>query len=510
MPEWSSGYNVDLGYTYGFYREISPAWLDYAAAVQGVASPSGQWRYLELGCGHGVGLVLLAALHPDHDFLGIDFNPLHIAHGRFLAVAAGLTNVQFEEADFVDLAKEWPTGWGKFNYVTAHGIYSWLAEPVRKGVVQTIEQATAPGALVYLSYNAMPGCAAMAPVQHLLRLWQTREALPSTKAVGIGVERLKGLIDAKSGMTSVFPAMGAGLDGMKDRDPSYLVHEYLHDNWQPLWFDEVAREVAAAKLVHVGTATLGEVSLPASLSAPQKAELARYEDPVLRQVMMDVLVNQGFRRDVFARGAVPLWPGSRADVLKAFRFGIANRPGNDEIKFNIGGKELPGKKDVYVPLLDALEAGPKTMTDLLEGGKTSSLSFASIVQAMTLMLHAEMIRLHTPLVEAKPARTLNAVLSQNAAEGGPHRYLAATKTGAVLQATDIEMTMLSEMIADPSITDAKVLASKLVVRLVALGKSLVHEGKPLREATAMMPYAQDLATRFLEKTYPLWKEQGVV
>ncbi len=467
-----------------------------------MASPSGQWRYLELGCGHGVGLVLLAALHPDHDFFGIDFNPLHIAHGRSLAAAAGLTNVHFEEADFVDLAKEWPAVWGKFDYVTAHGIYSWLAEPVRKSFVQTLKHATAPGAIVYLSYNTLPGCASMAPAQHLLRLWQTREALPSTKAIGIGMERLKGLMHAKSGMTGALPAMEPRLDKMKEQDPVYLAHEYLHDSWYPLWFDEVAKEVAAAKLVHVGTATLGEISLPVSLSKPQKAELARYKDPVLRQVIMDVLVNQGFHRDMFARGAVPLWPGSRADVLKAFAFSIANRPGNDEIKFNIGGKELPGNKEVYVPLLDALETGPKTMAELLNGGKTSSLSFRHILEAMTMMLHAGMIRLHTSLVEAKPAKALNVALSQKVADGGPYRYLIASNTGAVLRTGEIEMIMLSEMIADPSITDVNVLANKLVARLVALGKNLVQEGKPLRDATAMMPYAQSLAVRFLEKPTP--------
>ncbi len=156
MSDWSGGYNVDLGYTFGYYREISPDWMAFAALIQGGAPPQNAWRYLELGCGQGVGLILLAARHPDHDFLGIDFNPLHIAHARNLASAAGLANVTFEEADFVDLARDWPKDWGKFDYVSAHGIYSWLAGPVRRGLIGTLTHATAPGALVYLSYNTHP------------------------------------------------------------------------------------------------------------------------------------------------------------------------------------------------------------------------------------------------------------------------------------------------------------------------------------------------------------------
>src|SRR3546814_10811048 len=50
------------------------------------------FRYLELGCGQGFGLCLLAALYPHGAFVGVDFNPEHIAHARELAHGAGLSN----------------------------------------------------------------------------------------------------------------------------------------------------------------------------------------------------------------------------------------------------------------------------------------------------------------------------------------------------------------------------------------------------------------------------------
>ena len=53
MSTWSSGYNTDLGYTFGYYREISPEWLDYVALTKGVMPPTGAWRYLELRFGQG-------------------------------------------------------------------------------------------------------------------------------------------------------------------------------------------------------------------------------------------------------------------------------------------------------------------------------------------------------------------------------------------------------------------------------------------------------------------------
>ena len=35
MSDWSHGYNVSLGYTYGFYRELAPDWLDLCTRISG-------------------------------------------------------------------------------------------------------------------------------------------------------------------------------------------------------------------------------------------------------------------------------------------------------------------------------------------------------------------------------------------------------------------------------------------------------------------------------------------
>ena len=68
MSDWSHGYNVSLGYTYGFYRELAPDWLDLCTRISGYAAPSrstdGSFRYIEFGSGQGLGLCLLAAANP--------------------------------------------------------------------------------------------------------------------------------------------------------------------------------------------------------------------------------------------------------------------------------------------------------------------------------------------------------------------------------------------------------------------------------------------------------------
>lgn len=68
MSDWSHGYNVEGEYTFGFYREMSPVWLDYVGMLTGAQTPQGNGRrYLELGCGQGFHLFTLVAANSDRN-----------------------------------------------------------------------------------------------------------------------------------------------------------------------------------------------------------------------------------------------------------------------------------------------------------------------------------------------------------------------------------------------------------------------------------------------------------
>jgi hypothetical protein len=63
MSDWSHGYDVSVGYSFGFFREMAPDWLDFCSRLAGYEVPEradGKFRYLELGSGQGFGLCLLA------------------------------------------------------------------------------------------------------------------------------------------------------------------------------------------------------------------------------------------------------------------------------------------------------------------------------------------------------------------------------------------------------------------------------------------------------------------
>ena len=60
--DWTQGYVTDTIYTDGFFRELSPSWLNYVAALKGcLPIPLDRpFTYLELGCGLGRSTTVLA------------------------------------------------------------------------------------------------------------------------------------------------------------------------------------------------------------------------------------------------------------------------------------------------------------------------------------------------------------------------------------------------------------------------------------------------------------------
>src|SRR5450755_999854 len=163
----ASRYVDDVAYVRGFIPELSPAWLDFTGLLWGFepVDRTGGFAWCDLGCGQGVNAAVFAATHPSGQFHGIDFLAEHIDHARGLAKAAGAGNAVFHAADFgaaVDL--DLPP----LDYITAHGVYSWVDDRARRDLRRFVDRHLKPGGRVYVSYNALPGRAPDAPFQRLM------------------------------------------------------------------------------------------------------------------------------------------------------------------------------------------------------------------------------------------------------------------------------------------------------------------------------------------------------
>ena len=104
--------------------------------------PIDNCRVLEIGCASGGNLIPMAVTLPNSYFVGIDFAERQIADGQQVVAALGLTNVRLLAEDVLQITADF----GQFDYIIAHGIYSWVPPEVREKFAATVSaKFVAPG-----------------------------------------------------------------------------------------------------------------------------------------------------------------------------------------------------------------------------------------------------------------------------------------------------------------------------------------------------------------------------
>jgi len=292
--------DTEPAYTSLYFPQQSPVSINYLAKRQNVAVPEidAPFCYLDLGCGNGVTLNTLAASRLDCSFVGVDMMADHISNARVDAARGELSNVDYLELDFQGfLQHDAP----QFDYITLHGVYSWVSEDERRNVRDIIARFLKPTGLVYVSYNTLPGAAVLAPLRDILRSYTDNLSGSLIERTREGLKYLKFLKDNDALYIRNNPVVGAAIDAMFQQDIRYVAHEYLADTHTALGVSDVADEMAEISLKFCCGARLGSVHA-------QRAHLRKFQgildsrpDDVARESVKSVILNEKFRADIYAR-----------------------------------------------------------------------------------------------------------------------------------------------------------------------------------------------------------------
>ena len=507
--DWSEGYITDIAYTTGFYRELAPSFLGFVATLQGQAAPdpAAPFGYVELGCGQGFGTNLLSAVYPHGRFTGIDFNPAQIANARDLAAEAGLDNVAFREESFAQAAELDDTTLPPVDYIALHGIYSWISRGNQEAILRFIERKLKPGGLVYVSYNCQPGWAAMGPVQRLLIEHARRHPGRSDQQMSGALDFVDELAKAELGFFTQNTSVPKRLEGLEDKNPTYLAHEYLNDAWHPLFVTEVAADMAGVKLDYLGSASLLENF--ASLSMTGKAqELARAQgDPMLRELIKDYAANKQFRRDVYVRGGRPLSEPRKRDALARLGFAPLKPRAQMSFKFQTPLGEASGQEAIYGPVADVVADGGAGFPEILRaaGGDTGKA-----LQAVAALTFSGQVHPTPPPVDPAPAARLNRAVAERALAGEAYRHLAAPGIGNGIAASDVDSVALSVLLSGRAPASARELAAAVWDRFSEGGRRLVRDGKALDSDTENLAELERRLAPLLSELGPVWRSLGLV
>ena len=367
MHAWTDGYVSEITYTSGFYRELAPGLMRYALAMRGYDCHSFEdFTYCELGFGQGLSCNLLAATHAPGRFWGTDFNPEHAAGAQQLARQAGLTNTHWFDESFREfLERDTPA----FDFIGLHGIYSWVSEENRQILVEILRRKLKVCGVVYISYNTLPGWNNVIPLRYLLKSHEEALSAPREAVV----DKVRRSLDFAARLTSLnagyfgmTPGLAERIEQVRGLDPHYVVHEYFHASWTPVFFGQMVEALEAAKLSFACSANVTDQLVGLTLPPAVSEELGKIPDPVFRETVRDFCRNTQFRRDFFVRGARPLTPEEqRRRVLDTrFALNVPRAAIGDKVKVE-GGGEVSLRADIYPPILDALASGPANLAELL-------------------------------------------------------------------------------------------------------------------------------------------------
>jgi SAM-dependent methyltransferase len=326
MSQAGAGYITDVEYTATFNPHQAPAWLSYVAAINGYAAPRPDqpFTWCELGCGKGLTALLLAAMHPHAEFHACDLNPAHVAYATRLQEAGSVANLQLHDASIAQMAeRDLP----RFDYITLHGVYSWVPEPVRQEIVAFARARLKPGGLLMMTYNAMPGWAHAQPIRQMMQAYAAAAPGNSLDKARAAFGYVNFLAEQGAEYFRRLPAAAEHLKDMARRDIRYIAHEYLTPHGDPFYFAQVEARMRAAGLSFAGSMSPAdnypELMAPAQFhamleSAPSRAVLEMHRD---------FIANTSFRADLYAAQPAARPPAELpAERLEGIAFCLAGVP----------------------------------------------------------------------------------------------------------------------------------------------------------------------------------------
>jgi methyltransferase-like protein/SAM-dependent methyltransferase len=276
--------------TIAFLRGMQPAAIDHC-------------RVLELGCGLGSNLIAMAFQLPDSEFVGLDLAQRPIAAGQSFAGELGLGNLALHE---MDISAANPERFGRFDFIIAHGLYSWVPQPVRGHILTVCQEMLNPQGVAYVSYNAYPGNHLRDLIRGMIRFHTAGFEDPSEK-----VGQARGLLKFLAESTPKPDYYVAAIRSQFDRTLKYVDEAFFHDDLseinQPFYFHEFISDAERHGLQFLGEARANDLQpgkfTPAVMQKMKELEGA---PEVVREQYKDFIRGSAFRETLLCHREVEI------------------------------------------------------------------------------------------------------------------------------------------------------------------------------------------------------------
>ena len=295
----------ELGYKSYPFPFTTPAYLEAYGTLVGLKPPTAKMaRVLELGATYGGNIISQAAHNPEATFVGIELSQDQVEKGNKIIGDAKLDNVSLVQGDILNFDESM----GTFDYIIAHGFYSWISDEMKDKLLDIISNHLADNGIAYVSYNTYPGWHTMEEVRQLM-LFANRGHDESThkekvlrgKTVGslVGAQILN--YDNLKERNSKFLS---ALRSVMQKDDYYVGHDHLEPHNDPCYLYQFNDHLKANNLAYVGDADL-TLSMVRTYdeSIADKLEQLAPNSQVDQEQYLDFMLDTTFRKSIICKAS---------------------------------------------------------------------------------------------------------------------------------------------------------------------------------------------------------------
>ena len=303
--------------------QAHPDRISTLASLFGIMPPTVEsGRILELGCGDGVNLISVAQALPQAQCFGIDLAASSIKKGQAIAKRLSVTNVDLKQFDIMDVGEEF----GKFDYIIAHGIYSWIPAPVRDKLLAICKANLSQNGVAYISYNTYPGCHLRQMIRGMMKFHVSEMEMPQQK-IEQGRALVKFLAESSTDEPDFYRSiLGKEYRRVSQQTESSVFHDDLADTNHPVYFHQFLEHAAKHGLQYLSEAQFFEMQ--SGIFSPEAVDVVNQisDSRVAKEQYLDFLKCRSFRQTLLVHKEQTLDLEVRPERVTKFYVGSPIRP----------------------------------------------------------------------------------------------------------------------------------------------------------------------------------------
>jgi ubiquinone/menaquinone biosynthesis C-methylase UbiE len=230
-------------------------------------------RVLELGCCDGSHIIAIASSLPKTNCWGVDLSAENIVKGKINIKALSLQNITLKQINILEIDQQF----GIFDYIIAHGIYSWVSSEVQTKILCVCKNNLAHNGVAYVSYDTKPGWFMRSTFRDMMLYHKNTVRTTQLK------DLLAFFADTTAEIkTNYSKFANEAINQFRQLPESFIFEDLIEEQNEPLYFYEFMERAQAQGLSYLGDALYSPI--PAS-----------HKNLIYEEQMVDFISNRHFR-----------------------------------------------------------------------------------------------------------------------------------------------------------------------------------------------------------------------